>query len=135
MSRNALVRSAVLLPFLLVACEQPPPEPEQQKPAPKPAATPVAALSANAPPTASVKPPEPPQPKGLPAPEDVAAPPKDAKKTASGLFTKVLTKGTGKDKPKLEDRVKVHYTGWTKDGRCSTARWRGTTLPPSVWAA
>lgn len=26
-------------------------------------------------------------------------PPKDAKKTASGLFTKVLTKGTGKDKP------------------------------------
>ncbi|MBK8994208.1 MAG: FKBP-type peptidyl-prolyl cis-trans isomerase [Myxococcales bacterium] len=117
MSRNALVRTAVLLPFLLVACEQPPPEPEQQKPATKPAATPVAAPSATAPPTASVKPPEPPQPKGLPAPEDVAAPPKDAKKTASGLFTKVLTKGTGKDKPKLEDRVKVHYTGWTKDGK------------------
>jgi peptidylprolyl isomerase len=53
----------------------------------------------------------------VPAPEDVAEPPKDAKKTTSGLVTKLLTKGTGKDKPKLEDRVKVHYTGWTKDGK------------------
>ena len=57
------------------------------------------------------------EPKGLPAPADVAEPPKDAKKTASGLFTKVLTKGKGKDHPKLDDRVKVNYTGWTKDGK------------------
>jgi peptidylprolyl isomerase len=47
----------------------------------------------------------------------VAAPPKDAKKTASGLSSKVLEKGTGKKKPRPTDQVKVHYTGWTKDGR------------------
>jgi len=56
-------------------------------------------------------------PPAIPAPSDVAAPPADAVKTASGLATKVLTKGTGKDKPKLTDRVTVHYTGWTTDGK------------------
>jgi len=119
MSRTVFVSTA-LLTLLVAACEQPPPEPEQTKPAAQPTATSVALPTATATlaePTASAKPPEPPQPKGLPAPEDVAAPPKDAKKTASGLFTKVLTPGKGKDKPKLEDRVKVHYTGWTKDGK------------------
>lgn len=117
MSKNVF-RTAVLVSSFCLACEQPPPEPEQTKPAaPKPSATSVALPTATAEPTASAKPPEPPQPKGLPAPEDVAAPPKDAKKTATGLFTKVLTPGKGKDKPKLEDRVKVHYTGWTKDGK------------------
>lgn len=53
----------------------------------------------------------------LAAPPDVAAPPPDAKKTASGLVTKVLSPGTGKVKPTDDDRVKVHYTGWTKDGK------------------
>ncbi len=53
----------------------------------------------------------------IPAPEDVAAPPKDAKMTASGLKYKVLKAGTGKDKPVDSDRVKVHYSGWTKDGK------------------
>jgi FKBP-type peptidyl-prolyl cis-trans isomerase len=51
------------------------------------------------------------------APPDVAAPPADAVKTASGLATKVLTPGTGKEHPTPNDRVKVHYTGWTKDGK------------------
>jgi peptidylprolyl isomerase len=55
--------------------------------------------------------------KGIPAPEDVAAPPKDAKKTASGLASRVLTPGTGKEHPTDQDRVKVHYSGWTKDGK------------------
>ncbi len=50
-------------------------------------------------------------------PADVAAPPKDAKKTAKGVFYKVLTKGTGKDKPRTWDRVKVNYSGWTTDGK------------------
>jgi len=113
-------RFAFVLPLVLVstllACEEPPPEPEASStPTPKPAATPAAAAPTR--PAVAAKPPEPPAPKSIPAPEDVAAPAKDAKKTASGLFTKVLTKGTGKDKPKLEDRVKVHYTGWTKDGK------------------
>jgi peptidylprolyl isomerase len=52
----------------------------------------------------------------VPAPPDVAAPPADAEKTATGLASKVLTKGTGTDHPRLQDRVRVHYTGWTKNG-------------------
>ncbi|MGC4066903.1 MAG: FKBP-type peptidyl-prolyl cis-trans isomerase [Polyangiaceae bacterium] len=39
------------------------------------------------------------------------------RRTASGLVTKVLTKGSGKDHPTDSDKVKVHYTGWTKDGK------------------
>jgi len=52
-------------------------------------------------------------------PKDVGAPPKDAKKTASGLFWKVIKKdeAKGTDKPTAADKVKVHYTGWTKDGK------------------
>jgi peptidylprolyl isomerase len=52
----------------------------------------------------------------IPAPPDVAEPPADAAKTASGLASKVVTEGTGKDHPGPMDRVKVNYTGWTKDG-------------------
>jgi FKBP-type peptidyl-prolyl cis-trans isomerase len=52
-----------------------------------------------------------------PPPPDVAAPPKDAKKTASGLATKVLKPGTGKDHPKPDEIVTVEYTGWTTDGK------------------
>jgi len=52
----------------------------------------------------------------VPAPPDVAAPPADAEKTPSGLATKVLKAGTGTDHPRPQDRVRVHYTGWTKGG-------------------
>lgn len=50
------------------------------------------------------------------APPDVAAPPADAAKTASGLATKVLTPGTGQVHPQGEDYVSVNYTGWTTKG-------------------
>ena len=53
----------------------------------------------------------------LPAPDDVAAPPADAKKTASGLAWKVLTAGEGTEHPSDEATVEVHYTGWTTDGK------------------
>ncbi len=53
----------------------------------------------------------------IPAPADVAAAPADAVKTASGLASKVLTKGTGTEKPGATDTVTVHYTGWTTDGK------------------
>jgi FKBP-type peptidyl-prolyl cis-trans isomerase len=53
----------------------------------------------------------------LPAPPDVAAPPADAETTASGLATKVLKPGTGTVHPALTNTVKVHYTGWTTDGK------------------
>jgi FKBP-type peptidyl-prolyl cis-trans isomerase len=51
------------------------------------------------------------------APEDVAAPPAAATKTASGLAYKVLQKGTGKEHPAAADIVTVGYTGWTTDGK------------------
>ncbi|MEO7156466.1 MAG: FKBP-type peptidyl-prolyl cis-trans isomerase [Vicinamibacterales bacterium] len=53
----------------------------------------------------------------LPAPENVAKPPADAARTASGLATLVLQKGTGTTKPGPTDLVTVHYTGWTTDGK------------------
>jgi len=53
----------------------------------------------------------------IPAPDDVAAAPADAEKTESGLASKVLKKGTGEKKPGATDRVTVHYTGWTTDGK------------------
>jgi FKBP-type peptidyl-prolyl cis-trans isomerase len=57
------------------------------------------------------------EPKPIPAPSDVAAPPADAQRTSSGLAWKVLTPGTGAAHPSGVDRVTVHYTGWTTDGR------------------
>lgn len=50
-------------------------------------------------------------------PDDVAAPPPDAEKTASGLASKVLTPGKGTTHPGKTDLVTVHYTGWTTDGK------------------
>src|SRR5437867_10236847 len=52
----------------------------------------------------------------IPAPPDVAAPPADAAKTASGLATKVITPGTGHDRPTGDDLVRINYTGWKTDG-------------------
>jgi peptidylprolyl isomerase len=51
------------------------------------------------------------------APPDVKAPPADAQKTASGLATKVLKPGSGDKLPRAHDKVSVHYTGWTTDGK------------------
>jgi peptidylprolyl isomerase len=56
-------------------------------------------------------------PKPPPVPTDVKAPPASAKKTASGLAYRVLQKGTGTRHPTATDHVKVHYTGWTTDGK------------------
>jgi FKBP-type peptidyl-prolyl cis-trans isomerase len=50
-------------------------------------------------------------------PEDVAAAPATAEKTESGIASRVLTKGTGTTHPKATDEVKVHYSGWTTDGK------------------
>jgi len=55
--------------------------------------------------------------KPIPAPADVAKPPADAATSASGLASKVLQPGTGKEKPAATDLVTVHYTGWHTDGR------------------
>ena len=103
---NAKTSTAALLIFTVAlgasaACTKK----AEQPPAPPPAATP--------PPT----PAPPPKPAADPkAPPDVAAPPADAEKTPSGLASKVLAPGKGKEKPTEADTVRVHYTGWTTDG-------------------
>jgi peptidylprolyl isomerase len=75
------------------------------------------------------KPEPPPQPK---TPEDVAAPPADAEKTASGLASKVLRPGVGEEHPKKSSTVTVHYSGWTTDGKLfdsSVVRGEPTSFP------
>jgi len=53
----------------------------------------------------------------IPAPPDVAAPPADAIRTPSGLASKVLQVGISNVRPSLRSSVRVHYTGWTTDGK------------------
>ncbi|MEY2481957.1 MAG: hypothetical protein QOK24_485 [Verrucomicrobiota bacterium] len=65
-------------------------------------------------------------------PDDVAAPPADAEKTASGLASKVLAPGKGTTHPTKTDLVTVHYTGWTTDGKMfdsSLAGGKPVTFP------
>jgi peptidylprolyl isomerase len=73
-----------------------------------------------------------PGPGPLPAPADVAAAPADAVTTSSGLAYKVLTAGTGDEHPGATDKVTVHYTGWTSDGKMfdsSVSRDKTTSFP------
>jgi peptidylprolyl isomerase len=66
------------------------------------------------------------------APKDVAEPPSQAQKTTSGLRYHVLQAGTGKQHPLASDRVEVHYTGWTTDGKMfdsSVQRGQTATFP------
>jgi peptidylprolyl isomerase len=86
-----------------------------QTKAPPKETPPSAATTPVTPPPPSTPPP--PNPGDIPAPSDVKAPPADAEKTASGLASKVLQNGTGKEHPTAADSVQVHYTGWTTDGR------------------
>lgn len=67
-----------------------------------------------------------------PAPADVAAAPRDAERTASGLASKVIQPGTGTRHPAETSRVRVHYTGWTTDGNMfdsSLTRGQPATFP------
>ncbi|MEO8902220.1 MAG: FKBP-type peptidyl-prolyl cis-trans isomerase [Polyangiaceae bacterium] len=129
---SSLAALAVVAFASLGACHKEPSE--QQAAVSAQPATPPASATAAAPPSAApppAAPATPAQPAGIPAPADVAAAPADAKVTASGLATKVLTPGKGNDHPKQDDRVKVHYTGWTTDGKMfdsSVARGEPTTF-------
>ena len=65
------------------------------------------------------------------APPTVAAPPLDAPATASGLRSKILVPGAG-ERPSPDDKVLVHYTGWTTDGKTidsSVLRGEPATFP------
>jgi peptidylprolyl isomerase len=126
----ALRRVAPLLVVhLACACEQAKPPPEQVPKATsiesdeddhdslEPGCSPLPPPAAARPSTTPPMPPPPPRPHiPIPAPSDVAAAPKDAIRTKSGLTMKVLVAGTGKERPKVEDRVKANYTGWAKNG-------------------
>ena len=68
----------------------------------------------------------------IPAPDDVAAPPADAERTASGLASKVVVEGTGAEHPTAASTVTVHYTGWTTEGEMfdsSVTRGNTATFP------
>ncbi|MFT5356224.1 MAG: FKBP-type peptidyl-prolyl cis-trans isomerase [Polyangiales bacterium] len=53
----------------------------------------------------------------LDAPQHVAEAPLHAFRTASGLATCVIAPSTSAQRPaRVQDRVTVHYTGWTTDG-------------------
>lgn len=56
-------------------------------------------------------------PAAIPAPSDVAAPPADAVKTESGLAYKKLTANEAGRAIVSSDLVRLHYTGWTTDGK------------------
>jgi len=71
----------------------------------------------------------------IPAPADVAAPPADAERTASGLASRVIVEGSGTTHPVAADTVEVHYTGWTTDGEMfdsSVARGETAEFPLTV---
>lgn len=108
---------------LLLGCESAPSAQSESAPSATPsAATTTTVATGAATPTASA----------IPAPPDVAQPPADAVRSASGLASKVLKPGTGTEKPRQQDTVRVHYTGWTKDGRMfdsSMTRGQPVTFP------
>jgi FKBP-type peptidyl-prolyl cis-trans isomerase len=53
---------------------------------------------------------------GPTVPEDVATPPADGPRTASGYPYRVLAEGDGDARPRSWDLVTVHYTGWSPQG-------------------
>lgn len=70
--------------------------------------------------------------RSIPPPPDVATPPSEAKKTPSGLVSRVIEPGRGTAHPTGTDLVTVHYTGWTTDGKMfdsSVSRGRPATFP------
>ena len=57
------------------------------------------------------------KPKPPEVPADLNEAPADATTTESGLKIKTLTPGTGTVNPTASDKVTVHYSGWTLDGK------------------
>jgi FKBP-type peptidyl-prolyl cis-trans isomerase len=61
-----------------------------------------------------------------PAPADVGSPSAGAIRNPSGLVTKVLVRGRGREHPGPNDCARVHYTAWKRDGSLlSSTRQRG----------
>jgi len=66
-----------------------------------------------------------PLPAGLAAPPDVADPPAEAIKTASGVAMMVVTSGSGVDHPAGDDCVVLSFTAWKRDGSLVSTSGRG----------
>ena len=124
MLKNTL-STLLVLTFCLVGCSNNTPSGDKASaPTPPPTAANAAKPSTDHPAVEA--------PGQIPAPSDVAAAPADAQKTASGLASKVVQAGTGTTHPTAHDRVTVHYTGWTTDGKMfdsSVARKQPATFP------
>ena len=135
-SQSFALSALLALAFVpLLGCNKTPPETTASEKKQSAAVEATSAAPVHEPVTSAEPPPAAPtppaQPNAIPAPADVAAAPADAKTTQSGLKVKVLKPGTGKDHPKDGDRVSVHYSGWTKDGKMfdsSVARGAPTTF-------
>src|SRR4051794_38175161 len=52
-----------------------------------------------------------------PVPPDVAAPPADAQNTTSGRRCTAFKRGSSSHVRNSDSLVRVHYTGWTTDGK------------------
>jgi FKBP-type peptidyl-prolyl cis-trans isomerase len=111
---RAAVAASLIGALLAASCQSG--EVEKTSNANKPSSTESKPAAADKPAEKAAQPAPPSQPQ-LPAPADVAAPPANAEKTPSGLATVVLQPGSGSEKPTLRDQVKVHYSGWTTDGK------------------
>jgi FKBP-type peptidyl-prolyl cis-trans isomerase len=131
LARHLFATSLVCL-ALMLGCDRPN-ESILTAPAATPAATPAAPAATPAATQAAQALAAPAAMPGAPAvPPDVKAAPANATKTASGLAYRVLTKGTGKRHPTATDNVKVHYSGWTTDGKMfdsSVARGEPASFP------
>lgn len=116
--KNVSILSILVLALCFVACQsganttaEAKPVDQKEAKALTPKNTPAKAAKPASPDANKLK------PAPMPAPDDVAAVPADAIKTPSGLASKVIVDGSGTEKPKAEDTVEVHYTGWTTDGK------------------
>jgi FKBP-type peptidyl-prolyl cis-trans isomerase len=70
------------------------------------------------------------------APRDVATPPKEAIRTASGIAMTVLQAGSGTESPSGDDCVIVRFTAWKRDGALfSTSGLHGQTSTQCLSAA
>jgi peptidylprolyl isomerase len=112
-SRLRLVTACVVAVAACAGCKGGDDSPPEEKSVSQ-AATPVAPASSAPVAERHIKPPT--MPPALPAPPDVAAPPKDAVKLPSGVYTKVLQPGTGTEHPQPSDIEYMNYACWRKDG-------------------
>jgi peptidylprolyl isomerase len=55
--------------------------------------------------------------KAPPTPSSLKSPPAIARRMPSGLAIEIVSKGKGKQHPTEQSEVKLHFSGWTADGR------------------